>query len=274
MKKKYLKEFKVYGDGVQDDTANIQNAIEECAKNKCQLVFDNRVYKCGNLYIPNNTFIDFNKSTIICPDTHFMFNFKADDAYLKYKGNGNIHIQNLTIIGGHVASFIHGKNITFDNIKASEPANDHYFEICACKNFVVKNSQFWGVKCQAEDRRFVEMIQIDMCNKNAFPWFTDKCSKTYDKSVNKNILIANCSFDEGSKSTFKNIYTAIGVHGLDKKYHKNITIKNCTIKNASYAAIHGMSWRNVLLSSNTFINSQPCIFENCQNLKINKCVYK
>lgn len=265
---KNIKNFRVIGDGISDDTREIQSAIEYCAKNGYNLVFDNKTYLCNTLYIPKNSNIDFNGATINCKSTHLLYNFREDDEYTKYNGNGNITIKNLNINGGHVASFIHGENILFENIFATKAYNDHYFEICACKNVTIKNCTFVGVKKQKEDRQMVEMIQIDMCTRNAFPWFSDKNSITYDGTTNQNILIENCLFDKGDEEEYKQIYTAIGVHGKDTNFHQNIIIKNCVIKNAVYAAIHGISWNNVQIMSNSFINCKDNIFDNCINLII------
>lgn len=262
-----IKEFQVIGGGISDDTKEIQRAIEFCAKNGYILAFDNRTYLCNTLYIPKNANIDFKGATIKCISYHLLYNFREDDKYTKYNGNGNITIKNLNIIGGHVASFIHGENILFENIFATKADNDHYFEICACKNVTIKNSTFIGIKKQKEGRQMVEMIQIDMCTRNAFPWFLDKESVTYDGTTNQNILIDNCLFDKG-EDEYQQIYTAIGVHGKDCKFHQNIIIKNCIIKNALYAAIHGISWNNTQIISNTFINCKDNIFENCTNLII------
>ena len=43
----------------------------------------------------------------------------------------------------------------------------------------------------------VEMIQIDICNRNAFLLLLDKESVTYDGTTNQNILIDNFLFDKG-----------------------------------------------------------------------------
>ena len=75
----------------------------------------------------------------------------------------------------------------FENINAKNPSCDHYFEICACKNVTIKNCTFLGMKEKNPDRKMVEMIQIDNCDKYAFPWFENKNSATYDSTINQNI---------------------------------------------------------------------------------------
>lgn len=262
-----IKNFNVVGDGITDDTKAIQEAVDFCADNNCVLEFEHKTYLSNRISISKNTIIDFNNATVMCPDIHFLHNFKPTDAFTKYNGNGNIKIMNLNIIGGHVASFIHGENIIIENVHAFNGNNDHFMEICACKNFVVKNCSFKGMKEQSENRRYVEYIQIDNCYSEWFPHFADKNSITYDKTTNENIVIDNCTFENGDKD-YPALYTAIGSHGKKEEVHNNITIQNCTINGATFAAVHGEYWNNVKLLHNKLVNSNPPIFESCEHIEV------
>ena len=263
--------FGAKGDGVTDDWQAIQNCFLYVknnlidTENKFLIYFNpSKIYYINKtLAIFSNTDFNLNGSTLLCNKTHALHNFRSEawgdgwtvtDESTEYNGEGNIYVHNGTFHHGSV-SFIHGHDILFEDIDFIDSKNDHWFEICAEKNFTIKKCNFKGVRSENNGNR--EMIQIDVCSYYAFPWFTSN-SICYDSTVNKNIVIDSCTFDRGIEPTWQYFFRGIGNHvgtGISNK-HENIVISNCTFKNATKHAIASYDWTNVEIINNNFINCQ------------------
>lgn len=252
----YVEQFGARGDGQTDDSAAFQNALNY-ASNRCILkLHKNKVYLIANtLKTYKNTNFNLNGSTIkVNKKISLFWNFNPTDTYLLYNGNGNIEIYN-GIIDGGVISYIHGENIRFENIIFNSCLWDHFIEICACKDFKIINCEFNGIITQTSDRNYVECIQIDVCKRIAFPYFTDENNPTYDDTLNKNIYINNCKFTRGNSGF--SLYTAIGSHSWSanlSNYNDNVKILNCYIENPEHDAIRLYSCSNS--------NVENCIIKN------------
>ncbi len=252
----YVEQFGAKGDGQTDDSIAFQNALNYIS-NRCILkLHKNKVYLIANtLKTYKNTNFNLNGSTIkVNKKISLFWNFDPTDTYLLYNGNGNIEIYN-GIIDGGVISYIHGENIRFENIIFNSCLWDHFIEICACKDFKIINCEFNGIITQTSDRNYVECIQIDVCKRIAFPYFTDENNPTYDDTLNKNIYINNCKFTRGNSGF--SLYTAIGSHSWSanlSNYNDNIKILNCYIENPEHDAIRLYSCSNS--------NVENCIIKN------------
>lgn len=211
------------GDGVIDDTEAIQNAITSGGH---VLFKTGAVYKVtSTIKVGSDVIIDLDGATIASTNNHLFFNFDSASTFTVYSGNGNITICNGTIIGGAI-SFAHGENIRFKNVDFRNSLNDHFLEVCACKNYIVDGCRFFGM---ADVQTSVyEYINIDPCTYSAFPWATSG-SAFYDGTKNSGISILNCSFGLG-ESTYAYGYNAIGAHSNSTALHEDILISGCTLR--------------------------------------------
>lgn len=217
------------------------------------IYFTAGTYTLGDIRLKANTHILLDKNAVInVIDKHLFFNFETTDTeVLGYNGQGNITVEGGTL-NGHACSFIHADNVVFKGIKFNNTANDHYFEIAACRNFKIENCHFRGMITQIESRDYVEYVQLDQPTFVGFPHLGDENSLTFDGTANTNIYIIGCTFDKGSTTGYDNIYAAIGSHGSGANYQTQIYILNNKFLNCTHAAIAARGWKYVIVDNNTF----------------------
>lgn len=260
-------QFGAKGDGITDDWQAIQNCFLYIKDNNPS---SNRMkVKCLNGYIYyisktlaifSNTEFDLCGSELLSQKTHALHNFRSttwgdgwtvSDESTEYNGQGNIYVHNGIFHHGSV-SFVHGHDICFENIDFIDCKNNHWFEVCAEKDFVIKGCHFKGITSQTGK----EMVQIDTCNRSGFPWFAED-SIVYDLTPNMNITIDSCTFEKGIEETWQYFHRGIGSHissGSDNK-HQNITVKNCIFDGATEHSICPYDWHNSQIIGNTIKNN-------------------
>ena len=234
-------------------SSELNEILADTSKQIKTVYFMPGVYSLGDIRLKSNTHIILDKNAVInVIDKHLFFNFELTDTeVLAYNGQGNITVEGGTI-NGHACSFIHANNVTFKDITFNNTANDHYFEIAACRNFRIENCHFRGMATQIESRNYVEYVQLDQPTFAGFPHLGDENSLTFDGTANTNIYIIGCTFDKSETVGYDNIYTAIGSHGSGANYQTQIYILNNKFLNCTHAAIAARGWKYVIVDNNTF----------------------
>ena len=239
----FPEEYGAVGDGVTDDTTALQTAINQ----KGFVLFGGgKTYKVTQtLRLYKNTIIDLNGSTINCTNKHLFFNFLRGATTSAYNGEGNLVIRNGTIIGGAI-SLVHAEDILLDNLILKNSINDHFLEICACKNYVIRNCRFVGMEYLTTS--VMEYINIDPCYLTPFPW-NDNIPSFYDGTVNDGITIDGCYFSIGSED-YANGFNAIGVHASDGQKHQKVRIINNEISGFTGCGLRINNMNDVLIENN------------------------
>ena len=225
-------------------------------KNNYTFTETKRLSKNTTILLNSNT-LTFNIPSMLedWTQSHGFFNFNDNDEFLAYNGNGNIHIKNGTIIGGN-CSFIHGSNISFENINFLNCKNDHILELCAVNNVKIISCTFNGTVVQTSiSNMSKEYIQWENATQTNFPHFSNSLSPTYDNTACKNISIESCYFIRPDNLEYE-FYTACGNHNFVAGYpHENVTINNCNFNNPRSVTINFYNTNNVNITNNNFIGN-------------------
>lgn len=233
------------GDGTTDDTSAIRSALNSGGTVTCK---NGATYKItSTLRMVKNTIFDLNGATITSTAKRMLFNFKSTDTFTAYNGNGNITVKNGTLVGGSIA-FGHGENIRFENVTFLNCLNDHFMEVCACKNYVVEGCRFIGM---ADSQTSVyEYINLDMAIHGAFPHLPDG-SAFYDGMKNDGVKVSNCYFSIG-EGDFAFGYNPMGVHGGGgvSDPHKNIVFTNNEVKGFTGCGFRANDMQGVFIAYN------------------------
>lgn len=259
-------DFGCVGDGIIDDTLNFQAALEGGGY---LLGTPGKTYRItSELHIPANTVIDLNYAELSADNlSHIFYNFTDEDTdVLVYNGNGNITIKNGTIIGGAI-SFIHSHDVLIENIHFRNTNNDHVLEICACNNYTVKDCIFDGISNLYPSVR--EMINIDPCVYNSFPWLPSG-SNTYDGTKNNEIIIINNVFKPSDNTNYAYMQRAMGCHNYTSAKHSNIVFSGNIISGNTDAdfAVNLYDMTNVMISNNQMTSKYGVNLNGCDYVSI------
>ena len=257
---------------VEENTAILQGYLDLAKDNKTNVVirFDAGEYKLNTCVIYSNTSLLLNNQTKLIHVRNSFFNpetqadkivpvlftnvkpFDTDDMKITgYNGRSNIYFEG-GIIDAY-CSFVlcHGRNIKINGTRFINTKSDHVMQIGACKNITIENCEFEGMVETADDRQYVEMIQIDWMTNGALPYWTTT-ALLYDGTVNDTITIDKCKFKKG-QDDYAHLKTGIGSHGtMDEEMNRNIIIKNCDFIDFEYTGVNIYGMTNVLLTNNHF----------------------
>lgn len=252
-------DFGCVGDGLIDDTVSFQNTLNDGGY---ILGTKGKNYKITEtLVVDSDTVLDLNNATLTADNlSHIFYNFSQDDTdVLVYNGNGNITIKNGTIIGGAI-SFIHAHNVLLENIHFRNTNNDHVIEICACNGYTITNCIFDGISNLYPSVR--EMINIDPCVYNSFPWLPEG-SGTYDGTKNNNIVITNNTFRPSDNTNYAYMQRAMGCHNHTNAKHSNIVFSgNMVLGNSDTDFVVNLQDMTNVMVSNNLMTSKYAVFIN------------
>lgn len=256
-----IKDFKgslgetVVGDGVNDDTAGIQSALDvggflTIPPGRYKITRTLRIHSNTTLYglgFPvfsyENPSTDWHDSILL---TNGPLNGTADNG--GYDNTKNIHLfglefdcsvrANLGQMAEHIA-FAHHKNLIIEAcIFRNYAGNTHAMELNSTKNAVVRNNQFVGYIQNGASLGSREFINIDSSTETGFPTFGP-----WDGTVCDSIYVYNNEFDGGD--------VAVGSHASSMTApHTNIRVYLNTIRNGISFGISAYFWKDSLVNDN------------------------
>lgn len=243
----------VKGDGINDDTEKIQNAINYCSKNNIELIFNNcENYKLNNkLFLHSNLKLNGNNQKFLFDKEILILNSENENEIEKLN---NIIIKNFQFIGKQNGRLKFGllntENILFENnIFDNCSSNHHIFDLGGGKNITIKNNIFKNIGSNVINDQG-EIIQLDIAYREGLPYWTNENSTLYDNSCCENIYILQNKF-YNKENCGSN---PIGSHATAlNNYHKNIFIEKNYFEDFSYASIKLIRYVNCFIKENTFI---------------------
>ncbi len=235
-------DFGAKGNGINDDTLAINEAIRFCANEKGTLIFsENKCYRAGLIRLLSDVTLFLEKGSIIKAIDE-LDGFKIDDSKIKlvneptydncdYDGKPTMHFlyakneTNIKIIGEGIIDG--NEEIFYGEIKEFHIDGYFYPRVPLiyfenCKNIVfeditLRKSAFWTVHLVGCDG-----VRISNCN------------------IINNMILANCD-------------------GIDPDHSKNILIENCAIEAADDCI--------VFKTTEAFKK-----YGNCENVEVRNCV--
>lgn len=256
-----VNDFGAVGDGKADDTKAVQAALSKARENDygATVVIPDGAYRItSHLTIYSNTTLLASSNARIIRDHggYLIMNGEREKEYYGYEGEGNIQMfggiwdHNGDKYGQAICISIgHGHNIQIKNITVLDVPGSHAIEINSSRNVTVSDSRFLGFSDPKGNRDFSEAIQLDLArDSGVFPPFG-----AYDMTPCKKITITNCYF--GASEKMGPWGRCIGSHSSTiGRWHEEVIITNNVFEGAGLQAVRTYSWKNVIISNNSFLN--------------------
>lgn len=244
-----VRDFGAVGDGVTDDTAAIQTALDSLKDSGGTIFFPHGVYVITNpIYFYSNQILDFDYSTILQGATidNLIMSY-CERAWGGYDGTHDAVLKNAIFDGGAyevnntLLGIVHAKNIKIENCSfVNAYGTWHNIEINSSLNCKVLNCRFDGSRKTGANGC---MIQIDAYTTDGtWPW----ANGAVDGTLASQIEIAGCRFYNGE--------TVPGIGNHSETQSENIRVHDCIFDGCSgtRGAIR-ISAKNVDIYNNTFI---------------------
>lgn len=240
-------------------------------KKQSTIEFANGTHEYDTFNIVGNTNIVFNEKTVYqnTGQRHSFLNFNThDDSYRGYKGEGNISITGGTMINASLPIF-HTNNFIIDGVHFKGTEKTHYIQLCSTRNVVIKNCIFEGQPERKMARRNAEVIQLDNCVFENFPYMVNEESGSYDHTPNTLIFVTNNEFTKGDSGY---LYVPFGAHTAYKEEtHTYIYFTGNIVNGSQYAVFTGARIRYLYIRDNQFIYNKGYgvqLTNNCQYVYI------
>ena len=274
-------DFGAVGNGIADDRAAIQTAINTAAANGGGVVYfpegDYRVEEI--IQLKSNVSLQLDDDATIInginisghPSIIFMTGpFTNDGEQVTWARTENISISggtidmngelssdgsycnNLPNIGSSGAFAIgYSDNFTIEDVTFKNSYKGHAIQICACNGVEITDCTFVGqaLPNYLTDSQIInlETIQIEPSTTNGFPYASNN---TYEAA--RNVTISGCYF--GASNECGEPVTAIGTHNQvpDGQKCNNIWILNNTFSNMVYSGLRFCGYEDVVIRGNVF----------------------
>ncbi|MGW1219457.1 right-handed parallel beta-helix repeat-containing protein [Streptomyces californicus] len=260
------------GDGVTDDSAAIQAALDAtAAAGGGTVAFPARKTFAISTYlmVSGKTTIKAHGATIRAVGTvGILRNWRGGESFPGYTGHGDITIEggtwdaNAAGPGGGTVNLLvdaftfgHARRITVRDVTIQNVSGAHAIDLAGVDQARILDSRFEGFRDNTADssRGYSEAIQLDYAISGS------GAVGPSDGTPCKNVLVQGCSF--GASARLPAFGRAIGGHTSVSGVHTDgVQILGCRIEAAAQEGIRAYAWRAALIAGNVISGTgQPCI---------------
>ena len=275
-----VKDHGAIGDGVADDTAAIQAALDAShASGIGTVTIPNGVYLLSDAvkFYSGQHIIGEPGTVLLQRDGNtggswgnLMRNYYVGSG--GYDATENVTIEGITFDGGAqedapatLLAFCHAKNITvrgctfINGFSGGEVGNGHDIEVNSSTNVEILHCTF------SDNRRKgfqSEIVQVDSAgNSSNYPWAPDGGSRNDDKTLSTNVSVVNCYFKGTLHEDVYSRNVAIGSHCAE--IVENVVVSGCTIADVAYGVLFN-NCGNIFVHGNYILNSTVGFYANLE----------
>ena len=273
-----VKDYGAVGDGVADDTAAIQAALDAShASGGGTVVIPNGTYLLSDAvrFYSNQHIIGEPGAVLLQKDGTTGVAYSSESKGFcnlmrnYYNGAGgydateNVVIEGITFDGGTqeenattTMGLCHSRNIrvvgcTFVNgYSDSSHSNGHDIEVNSSSNVTISDCVFRNNRRKGYTS---ELVQLDNASgSQAYPWMPDEGSRTDDGTVSDTVRVDGCLFDGTPRDVLAEKNAFVGGHSSTAC--RNVIVSNCIMRNGSYGVKFG-TVDSVTVKNNTIIDT-------------------
>lgn len=258
-------DYGAVGDGVADDTAAIQAALNAVSQaGRGILVFPDGTYLIAQTLVikpPGNIWIQMGRAATIRRSAasvqYLIANFDTSSTYTGYTAPGNIRLTG-GIFDGAAGTFTtsctnvifaHASNIRVEGVTSQNVVDWHGLEINSSQDVVVRDCEFRGFNPANSSRTGSEACQIDGAfTASGLPGID---AAALDNTACDNVLFeGNTARGYGSLGSFGKLFGSDSTK--DGYFHTNIRCVGNHGYGLSGYSIRSYNWKNVVIADNTF----------------------
>jgi hypothetical protein len=233
-------DYGAVGDGITDNTLNIQAALDSDAN---VILIPSGTYAItGTLTVPSfKTIFGYGATLLRIANTTAMMLNQADGVTGGYNANEHITILGLSFNGNGaiyptsatLLAIGHAKNILLRDCEFYNIPGYHGVEINGVTNTTVDRCTFHDMLNGSE------FLQLDVMNgPGLFPWFGP-----FDNTLCDGVVVTNCLFYDGA--------AGVGSHsGSNLLQHKDVVWSKNTFRNLTGAAMAPFTYINITITDN------------------------
>lgn len=251
-----VRDYGAIGDGVTDDRAGIQAALDDGG----WVYVPPGVYAItsGVLRLRGDTRLTLAPGATLLRTGAGMILTNQDETtpYGGYSGHGNLLIEggvwdaNGTVqtAYGSALGICHAGNVTIRDAVFVNVAGHHAIEVNSSHRVLIENCHFRGFRHDG-DRNFSEAIQIDAAINETTGF------APYDGTVCDDIEVRSCWFGASGTAGTQPWPRGVGTHSVPDTWHRNIRIISNVFDGVTWAAIRSYWWDRAIITGNQIINS-------------------
>lgn len=254
--------FGAVGDGVTDDTAAIQAALDKAKAAGGGVV----MFPPGKTYAIKTFLVAYDWTVISAygatiksiGNTGLLRNFLSTETFSGYAGHSHIIVQGgvwdanasdgttgTVTAETDAFNFIHCSDITIRDVTIKNVSSAHALEFNSTDGGRVLHCRFLGYRDNTSDssRQFSEAVQLDIAVSGS------SSIGAFDNTASKNILVQGCYF--GPSERLGVFGRAIGSHTLASgAYYYGVQIIGNRIEGTLQEGIRGYGWRRAVIQGN------------------------